>query len=156
DPLFQSKVVARLLIYFYEKKPTENVEQNLASTLRSLYLSKNTLPGLLGGVSLITESYSELVILEKGEQKQEKDSFKDGRLSSWEEIHGGKRPISLGELFEGKAVKRLLLLGRAGVGKSTLCQFIAHSWASGKLWNSQFEAVIWVPLRAIRNFNGGD
>jgi HEAT repeat protein len=57
---------------------------------------------------------------------------------------------------EGKTPKRLLILGKAGIGKSTLCQYIAHQWSEGKLWKEKFEAVFWVPLRKLRNVHSAE
>ena len=45
---------------------------------------------------------------------------------------------------------RVLVLGEAGCGKTTLCQYAAYSWACGKLWQNQFE---WLFYIALRNLN---
>ncbi|KAF9200042.1 hypothetical protein BGZ49_009761, partial [Haplosporangium sp. Z 27] len=46
--------------------------------------------------------------------------------------------------------KRILIYGRAGVGKSTLCKKIVHSFQDGK-WRNKFDAVLWLPLRHIKD-----
>ena len=51
-----------------------------------------------------------------------------------------------------KPVRRVRLLGAAGVGKSTLCQKLAHDWASGHLFQDRFKAVYWIPLRILNRF----
>ena len=54
------------------------------------------------------------------------------------------------DLFnQGKTPRTIALIGPAGSGKSTLCQKIAHDWASGWLWNERFEAVYWMPLKRL-------
>ena len=65
----------------------------------------------------------------------------------------------MGALFEnraGKTPKKLLILGRAGIGKSTLCQYIANQWAEGKLWKGKFDALFWVPLRKLQNVHSAE
>jgi NLR family CARD domain-containing protein 3 len=43
----------------------------------------------------------------------------------------------------------VLLLGRAGIGKSTLCQKIAYDWAAGALFADKFIAVYHLKLRDL-------
>ncbi|OAA54617.1 Armadillo-type fold protein [Cordyceps fumosorosea ARSEF 2679] len=48
--------------------------------------------------------------------------------------------------------RRILIRGRAGVGKTTLCKKIVHEFSKGALgkWNELFERVLWVPLRNLK------
>ncbi len=76
----------------------------------------------------------------------------DSSIDSWIHLGSGTRFLKLEELFDpiqGKKPAKLLLIGRAGIGKSTLCQKIAHDWASGRLWNDQFDVIYWLPLREL-------
>lgn len=69
-------------------------------------------------------------------------------------LKGTSTPILLEELFhpiEGKVAGKILLLGRAGIGKSTICQKISHDWSSGLLWNELFDVVYWIPLRLLND-----
>ncbi|MBA8667620.1 HEAT repeat domain-containing protein [Holosporaceae bacterium 'Namur'] len=117
----------------------------------------------------ITESFINLAILKKqvAEDKEkklkenggrgEKDNalgnvVRDERLETYESIHEEKEAIEVEKLFEkreGKDIKKLAIYGRAGIGKTTLCQYIAVKWAKGELWKDKFKAVIWLPLRRI-------
>ncbi|GJJ67812.1 bilin biosynthesis protein [Entomortierella parvispora] len=45
--------------------------------------------------------------------------------------------------------KRILVQGRAGIGKSTLCKKLVHAYQNG-LWRDLFETVLWIPLRHLR------
>ncbi|CAP85799.1 Pc20g04700 [Penicillium rubens Wisconsin 54-1255] len=45
---------------------------------------------------------------------------------------------------------RILIRGRAGVGKTTLCKKIVYEFTYGKMWHSLFEHVLWVPLRKLK------
>lgn len=94
--------------------------------------------------------------------------FEDKRLASFEQIYGAKKPINVSDIFkpnktekaQGKIPKRLLVLGRAGIGKSTLCQKIVHQWANSEaeetLWEEKnqekFKLVILVPLRNLLDY----
>lgn len=62
------------------------------------------------------------------------------------------RPVSLNQLFQehtGNPIRHVFIKGGAGVGKTVLCQEIAHEWASGRLFNEKFKAVFWIPLRIL-------
>ncbi|KAF9994978.1 hypothetical protein BGZ79_000234, partial [Entomortierella chlamydospora] len=48
--------------------------------------------------------------------------------------------------------KRILVHGRAGIGKSTLCKKLVHLYQGG-LWRDRFDAVLWLPLRQLRSYN---
>ena len=60
-----------------------------------------------------------------------------------------RSPISQGKLFKTekkKPVRKLLIEGNAGMGKTTLCTMLAEGWADGKIL-TQFDCVILLPLR---------
>ncbi|RAH71686.1 NACHT domain-containing protein [Aspergillus aculeatinus CBS 121060] len=46
--------------------------------------------------------------------------------------------------------KRVLIRGRAGVGKTTLCKKIMHEFHHNNMWKSHFEHIFWVPLRRLK------
>ncbi|KAF8977868.1 hypothetical protein BGZ46_007053, partial [Entomortierella lignicola] len=66
--------------------------------------------------------------------------------------------IPLEQLFDKRILrdgneadpKRILIYGRAGVGKSTLCKKIVHLFQDGK-WRDKFDSVLWLPLRHIKD-----
>ena len=67
------------------------------------------------------------------------------------EDEGIKRtPLAYGDLFKvesGKRrVRKVLVEGDAGIGKTTLCIAVTEDWANGKLFQ-QFELVLLLPLR---------
>lgn len=49
-----------------------------------------------------------------------------------------------------KAPRRILIRGRAGVGKTTLCKKIVHDFTYQKMWQGLFKRVLWVPLRSLK------
>ncbi|KAK4061218.1 uncharacterized protein Triagg1_10390 [Trichoderma aggressivum f. europaeum] len=48
--------------------------------------------------------------------------------------------------------RRIMIRGRAGVGKTTLCKKIIHEFTRGTWseWNNLFDRVLWVPLRNLK------
>lgn len=49
-----------------------------------------------------------------------------------------------------KGPRRILIRGRAGVGKTTLCKKIVHDFIHKKMWDGLFARVLWVPLRELK------
>ncbi|KAH0592867.1 hypothetical protein MHUMG1_09320 [Metarhizium humberi] len=57
-----------------------------------------------------------------------------------------------------KPFRRILIRGRAGVGKTTLCKKIVHEFINGSLseWRNLFQRVLWVPLRNLKGRHDTD
>ncbi|KAI1110358.1 armadillo-type protein [Nemania sp. NC0429] len=47
--------------------------------------------------------------------------------------------------------KRILIRGRAGVGKTTLCKKIVHDFIHGT-WSERFDRILWLPLRRLKTW----
>ncbi|KAF9975373.1 hypothetical protein BGZ75_000557, partial [Mortierella antarctica] len=70
-----------------------------------------------------------------------------------------QKPIPLEQLFDRRKLrdgkedipKTILVQGRAGVGKTTLCKNLVHAHQTG-LWKDRFDAVLWLPLRQIKAY----
>lgn len=71
-------------------------------------------------------------------------------LNAYEEIYGVKTPVNLENIFDKckEKPRKVLLCGRAGIGKSTLCQYVTYRWAKGQLWN-HYEIIILIRLRNL-------
>ena len=61
-----------------------------------------------------------------------------------------RTPILYGDLFKNKEgkkpVRKLIVEGNAGSGKTTLCTMLTEEWAKGKIF-MQFDCVLLLPLR---------
>ena len=61
-----------------------------------------------------------------------------------------RTPILHGDLFKveegNKPVRKLIVEGNAGIGKTTLCTMLTEEWANGKIF-TQFDCVLLLPLR---------
>ncbi len=74
---------------------------------------------------------------------------REGLVSSFEVIRARKQPVALSDLFATDThTRRINLVGGAGTGKSSTCQFIVSQWAQGNFL-MEFSLVVWVPLRHL-------
>ncbi|MCB1119728.1 MAG: toll/interleukin-1 receptor domain-containing protein, partial [Chlamydiia bacterium] len=104
----------------------------------------------------IEESFIQLALVQEEEQKdKERQTFSTFDHNSFEAIHKPKTVITLHELFQ-KDKTHLFIEGRAGIGKTTLCQYISYIWTKPELrkeklgsWADRFELILWIPLRNL-------
>ena len=87
--------------------------------------------------------------------KREKGEGYSANTQRGREDKGAKRtPLAYGDLFKVESgteepvrkVRKVLVEGDAGIGKTTLCISVSEDWANGKLFQ-QFELVLLLPLR---------
>ncbi|MBS4169087.1 NACHT domain-containing protein [Parachlamydia sp. AcF125] len=142
--------------------------QFLVRSLQNYYLSQETLSIFKIKAEQewelkvpLEEIYVRLAIIENQERKirdqaldKHSDRIQDDRIPTYETIYEPKQNIELEKLFEHKNFeekdrKRIYLQGAAGSGKSTLCHYIAYSWAKGELWQGLFSCLFWIPLRNL-------
>lgn len=73
------------------------------------------------------------------------------------EIPPQSRQVSLSTLFQPyrhndgteTRPKRVLIWGRAGMGKTTLCKKIVHDFYHNTLWRDLYTRIVWIPLRNL-------
>ncbi|CAA6811799.1 MAG: Unknown protein [uncultured Sulfurovum sp.] len=94
----------------------------------------------------IEHIFINLAIIKEKKAEKNKENFinREALLSSYEEIQKPKEPIEIKDLIQKSS--KSLIYGKAGIGKTTLCKYIAYMWAKGKLYE-EFEYVIYLPLR---------
>ena len=89
---------------------------------------------------------NKLINLELVERKRG-GSYLGNRSQRGEAENVKRTPLAYDQLFEGKKrIRKILVEGDAGIGKTTLSISISEDWASGKLFQ-QFELVLLLPLR---------
>ncbi|CAF1086241.1 unnamed protein product [Adineta ricciae] len=103
----------------------------------------------------IDQSYINLAIVETKETREKEEKLKETQnigtiIDTYEDIYGSKTPIEVEDIFEKckDQNKRILVFGRAGIGKSTFCRYAAYQWATGAIW-PEYELVVLVPLRSL-------
>ena len=84
-------------------------------------------------------------------EAEKKEGFRAGLPQHGARDDKVKRtPILHGDLFkveEGKkSVRKLIVEGNAGIGKTTLCTMLTEEWANGEIL-TQFDCVLLLPLR---------
>ena len=107
----------------------------------------------------IEQSYINLALVETKEHQEKEKQLRDTRnntavMEKFEEIHGTKIRIDIKDIFTTckNSEKKVLVFGRAGIGKSTFCRYVAHQWACGAIW-SEYDLVVLVPLRSLTEQN---
>ncbi|KAF9172305.1 hypothetical protein BGX21_008885 [Mortierella sp. AD011] len=139
--------------------------------LNAYYKPYITIQRVSGDPLKLNECYFNLVNV-KGYEQQERDrtrvqeyakissaSITDDGIS-WE--HDNINNIPPEGLFDKRDLhgkrrvpKKILIQGRAGIGKTTLCKRLVKTAQSG-LWGYLFNAVLWIPLRQLRAFRARD
>ncbi len=97
---------------------------------------------------------------EESEPKEEEvASSPFHRLPSVEAIESNQQKlVPLEQLFEPRKVndektvtpKRILIRGRAGVGKTTLSKKIVYEYTQKGQWRNRFDYLLWIPLRTLK------
>ncbi len=76
-----------------------------------------------------------------------------GAANEQNKITARRTPILSGNLFytdsDKKPVRKIIVEGNAGMGKTTLCTMLAEGWAEGIIL-TQFDCVLLLPLRDSR------
>ena len=154
---------------------TSSTPMKYFETIKNRYLEKNRIHRTVNEERSfpIEESYINLSLVETEEQQKKERKLKQhgenrllheheheqsdlGKqnqneiLGTFEEIYSVKTVIDVKKLFEKckKPIKAVLVLGRAGIGKSTFCQYVTYRWAKNELW-PQYELVILIRLRSL-------
>ncbi|CAF0840289.1 unnamed protein product [Didymodactylos carnosus] len=103
----------------------------------------------------IEQSYINLAIVEIKEQQEKEKMLRDAQhndaiIGIFEQIYGMKTVLDVKDIFNKckDQTKNVLVLGRAGIGKSTFCQYVAYKWATGAIW-SQYDLLVLIPLRSL-------
>ena len=139
----------------------------VSELIRQTYLRENRLKRMVNeGKSFpIEESYVNLSMVENKEQQEKEKKLKQtddkncdvkqhtgNIISTYEEIYGTKTSIDVANIFDKckDQIKNVLVLGRAGIGKSTFCQYITYRWAKRDLW-PQYDLIVLIRLRKLTN-----
>ena len=87
------------------------------------------------------------------EDEQEMDLLNNAGPHQSSQSEARKQPldehrVEVSELFrKANGARHLLIVGQAGVGKTSMCRYIAYQWSRGRLYNDLFDFVFWLRLR---------
>ncbi|OGT67564.1 MAG: hypothetical protein A3J38_03450 [Gammaproteobacteria bacterium RIFCSPHIGHO2_12_FULL_45_9] len=127
----------------------------LTDKLKALYRSQDTLPKLLDEEGIVAQSlkdyYITLQLILKG-----KDHTGNTATRLYDQVAGTKIAIPMENVFspldaDHPAVSKVLLLGGAGIGKTTLLHYLAYQWGSHRLFQHPFDYVFKMRLKALLN-----
>ena len=103
----------------------------------------------------IDQNYINLSIVQSKEQHGKEEQLRDTQytntiMGAYEEIYGSKTSIKVEDMFKAceNEEKQVLVFGRAGIGKSTFCRYVAYQWATGSYW-SQYQLLALIRLRRL-------
>ncbi|KAE8423387.1 hypothetical protein BDV36DRAFT_290522 [Aspergillus pseudocaelatus] len=124
----------------------------------------------LSGAQLkMDKCYINLSIIESKDMESQnginlnKPNLRDSEFSIFKRLKiqapTSEREMELFALFDARTSsdktfrpRRILIRGRAGVGKTTLCKKIVHDFIYRKMWSKSFDRIVWIPLRRLRGY----
>lgn len=125
--------------------------------LKEIYQSQDKIAPLIEGLDEMPE-YSMKDYYVRLQTIVQEDASQGVGARPYEEISGEKVPIDISKMFDklqgdhsNEVPAKLLVLGGAGVGKSTLMQYMVYKWSQGELWNDKFDLVYRVSLKTLLN-----
>jgi HEAT repeat protein len=127
---------------------------DLSSKLKDLYKYDNTLPKLIEDDDISEQSIQDYYV--KLQVVLQEDVDQEKRAAAQDKVPGQKKAIEIEKIFDEidkdhPAAGKVLLLGGAGIGKTTLMHYISYQWANGKLWADKYEHVFRVRLKELLN-----
>lgn len=112
----------------------------LATKLKTLYRAQNKLPKLIEDASVPEQSMDDYYV---------KLQIVLNSTAAAEE----KYPIHLVQMFEKvedeEAAGKVLVVGVAGIGKTTFLNHITHEWSQGKVFSGTFDTIFKIRLRSL-------
>lgn len=114
----------------------------LTQKLKAIYRAQDTLPKLIEDASVPEQKMDDYYV-----KLQIVLDDKKGGLT--------KPPIDIGKIFDPAAdqggVGRVLIIGAAGVGKTTLLNHVTYEWSKGSIFDKKFDYVLKVKLKNLLN-----
>ncbi|KAG0045677.1 hypothetical protein BGZ83_009092 [Gryganskiella cystojenkinii] len=145
--------------------PPQPSRDNIQSALKTYHAPDLFILRVSGQELDLETCFVNLAIVEApAHRKKEKQDLKEKaavfhRIPSFERVENADTQslIPLEQLFNKRKLpdgtenvpKRILVQGRAGIGKTTLCKKLVHAHQNG-LWRTLFDAILWLPLRHLR------
>ncbi|KAK9434688.1 nacht nucleoside triphosphatase [Metarhizium brunneum] len=126
---------------------------------------------LSGDLLAMKSCYINLAIIKRASDGKSHEADNSLSFSLWDRQKVGIpkeiRQVDLSKIFDaqqnkgGEQPRRILIRGRAGVGKTTLCKKIVHDFYTPETelhcsWTRLFDRLLWIPLRNLKLGNTRD
>jgi hypothetical protein len=143
------------LLFFLSESQSES--NYLIELVKNKYQRNGRIERLMNPAKSIPieQSYINLAIVRAKEQHEIENQLYGAQhntaiIGTFEEIYGSKTEIEVKNMFDTcrNQEKQVLVFGRAGIGKSTFCRYVAYQWAKGSYW-SHYELLALIPLRCL-------
>ena len=129
----------------------------LTKKLVSLYSADDKLPKLIEDEDIPAQDIDQYYVRLQAVVQEQAESAESA--AARDKVVGEKRPIQIEEIFDEldkdkkgkKPIDKVLLLGGAGIGKTTLMHHISHQWARGRLWKGKYAYLFRVRLKELLN-----
>ncbi|KAF9380274.1 hypothetical protein BGX21_002411, partial [Mortierella sp. AD011] len=154
--------------FLVENTNSESSSDEVRAALESYYKSSLVIRRVSGAELDLDLCYINLVVVEaRGQREKDKSNLKSQAVAFQRIPSRGESTdaditssIPLENLFDERKLpngdkyvpKRILIHGRAGIGKSTLCKKLVHLHQDSR-WKEQFDFVLWLPLRQLKSHN---
>ncbi|KAI8600250.1 NACHT domain-containing protein [Dissophora ornata] len=147
--------------------PSQSSLEDIQAALKTYYAPYLFILRVSGDELDLETCFVNLAIVEAPAQRQmEKQYLKEQaavfhRIQSFEAVERAdmQSSIPLEQLFNKRRLrggnedipKTILVQGRAGIGKTTLCKKLVLAHQTG-LWRDRFDTLLWFPLRQLKAF----
>ena len=129
----------------------------LTNKLVSLYSADDKLPKLIEDPKIPAQGIDQYYVRLQAVVQEYPEGAESA--AARDKVAGEKRRIEVHQLFDkldeegDRQIGKVLLLGGAGIGKTTLMHYISHQWAKGRLWKGKYDYVFRVRLKELLNNN---
>ncbi|EEA18489.1 conserved hypothetical protein [Talaromyces marneffei ATCC 18224] len=168
---FTAAAYAKLLLSTIPALPVVNVDAKLREYYINPRNNRLRIKRLSGDALDMRQCYINLSMIEYKENDQnippqEKSLSSTFSLPNRLKLRADnpEKEVTLPQLFHERKMldgrnarpRRILIRGRAGVGKTTLCKKIVHDFLHQQLWADLFDRIIWIPLRRLKGMSDLD
>ena len=135
--------------------PPQDQASELTKKLVSLYSADDKLPKLIEDDDIPEQDIDQYYVRLQAVVQEQAAGAESA--AARDKVVGEKRAIQIEEIFDeldkegGEPIGKVLLLGGAGIGKTTLMHHISHQWAQGRLWKGQYAYLFRVRLKELLN-----
>jgi predicted NACHT family NTPase len=152
-----SNILVLLIILYFCYSESQIEQNNIFNIIKQVYKRQNLITRIINPSKSfpIEQNYINLSIIKTKEQQLKENKLLDIKqnneiIGTYEEIYGTKINIEIKDIFQkcNNEIKNILVIGRAGIGKTTFCRYVAYQWAIGTIWQ-QYDLILFIRLHNL-------